>query len=294
MPGRSVSVGRPPRVARWRRAAVIAVALADARPAGDRRTGGRAPEGAGAGADRRRRRRAAVSSASAPVSHGPVPKEPLHAAHAAVASDHPLASAAGAAVLKAGGNAIDAACATALALGVLHPEGSGIGGGGFALVYVAKEKKVHALDFRERAPAAITAARFLKDGKAVSALSKEGGLAVAVPGEVSGLGEMVKRWGKKPFCACVDPAQKLAAKGAPASWRLAQALASLAKEPAPADAVFAKMFVGPNMPKEKDVFKRPELAATLAKLRAGGPTRLLQGRRSPPRSSRRSRPRAAS
>jgi gamma-glutamyltranspeptidase/glutathione hydrolase len=220
---------------------------------------------------------AAVSSASAPVSHGPVPREPFHAVHAAVASDHPLASAAGAAVLQAGGNAIDAACATALALGVLHPEASGIGGGGFALVYIAKEKKVHALDFRERAPAAITAARFLKDGKPVPGLSKEGGLAVAVPGEVSGLGEMVKRWGKKPFGACVDPAQKLAAKGAPASWRLAQALAALAKDAPPADQTFAKMFVGPKMPKEKDVFKRPELAATLAKLRAGGAGAFYKG-----------------
>src|SRR6516225_8087732 len=220
---------------------------------------------------------AAVSSASAPVSHGPVPKEPFHAAHAAVASDHPLASAAGAAVLKAGGNAVDAACATALALGVLHPEASGIGGGGFALVYVAKEKKVHALDFRERAPAAITAAKFLKDGKAVPSLSKEGGLAVAVPGEVAGLGEMVKRWGKKPFSACVDPAQKLAAKGAPASWRLADTLAALAKDAPPADPVFAKMFIGPNMPKQNEVWKRPELAATLAKLRAGGPGAFYKG-----------------
>jgi gamma-glutamyltranspeptidase/glutathione hydrolase len=220
---------------------------------------------------------AAAPSAPPPVSHGPALKEPLHARHAAVASDHPLASAAGLSALKAGGNAIDAACATALALGVLHPEGSGIGGGGFALVYIAKEKKVHALDFRERAPAAITAAKFLKDGKADQKLSQEGGLAVAVPGEVAGLAEMVKRWGKRGFGACVDPAQKLAAKGAPASWHLAEALASLAKEPAPADPVFAKMFLGPTMPKEKDVFKRPELAATLAKLRAGGPAAFYKG-----------------
>jgi len=270
MPGRSVSFGRPPRANRFTRAAARAgvgltvlglTASSFAAPVAPAR--GAAPS--------------AVSSASAPVTHGPVPREPFHAAHAAVASDHPLASAAGAAVLKAGGNAIDAACATALALGVLHPEASGIGGGGFALVYVAKEKKVHALDFRERAPAAISAARFFKDGKPVPALSKEGGLAVAVPGEVRGLGELVKRWGKKPFGACVDPAQKLAAKGAPASWRLAQALATLAKEPAPADAAFAKTFIGPKMPREKEVFKRPELAATLSKLRAGGPGAFYKG-----------------
>ena len=153
-------------------------------------------------------------------------------------------------MLKAGGNAVDAACATALALGVLHPDASGIGGGGFALVYVAKEKKVYALDFRERAPAAITAARFLKDGKPVPALSKVGGLAVAVPGEVRGLGEMVKRWGRRPFGACVDPAQKLAAKGVPVSWRLAEAVsAELRKEPVPESMrLFGEIFARQKTP----------------------------------------------
>jgi gamma-glutamyltranspeptidase/glutathione hydrolase len=271
MPARFVSLGGPRRGSRRSCAALTLVFSAFLVPGGSVRAEAPAAPAKPAGGP------SAISSASAPVSHGPVPKEPFHAAHAAVASDHPLASAAGAAVLKAGGNAIDAACATALALGVLHPEGSGIGGGGFALVYIAKEKKVYALDFRERAPAAITPARFLANGKAVPGLSKEGGLAVAVPGEVSGLGLMVKRWGKKPFGACVDPAQKLAAKGAPASWRLAEALAALTKEPPPADPAFAKMFVGPGMPKETEIFKRPELAATLAKLRAGGPGAFYKG-----------------
>jgi hypothetical protein len=114
---------------------------------------------------------------------------PLRAAHAAVAADHPAASAAGLSVLRAGGNAVDAACATALALGVVHPFASGMGGGGFAIVFLAKERKVFALDFRERAPAAIKPELFLRDGKADAALSTRGGLAVGVPGEVRGLSE---------------------------------------------------------------------------------------------------------
>jgi gamma-glutamyltranspeptidase/glutathione hydrolase len=219
----------------------------------------------------------APAPAAAPARVAAPPAPPFHAAHAAVASDHPLASAAGAAVLKAGGNAVDAACATALALGVLHPDSSGIGGGGFALVYVAKEKKVYALDFRERAPAAITPAAFLKDGKLVPKLSQEGGLAVAVPGELRGLEELVKRWGAKPFRACVDPAQKMAAKGFPVSWRLASTQATLAAGPPPADPVFAKMFVSGKALAEKEILKRPELAATLAKVRAGGANAFYKG-----------------
>jgi gamma-glutamyltranspeptidase/glutathione hydrolase len=207
---------------------------------------------------------------------------PFRAPHAAVASDNPLASAAGTAAMKAGGNAVDAACATALALGVLHPESSGMGGGGFAIVYIAKEKKVYALDFRERAPTAITPAAFLKDGKAQPELSTEGGLAVAVPGEVRGLGEMVRRWGKLPFRRCVDPAEHLAEKGFPVSWRLAGSLAGLAKRAAgpPADQRFVEVFQGVAAGKlatPNAVWRRPDLAWTLSKLRAQGPDAFYKG-----------------
>lgn len=207
---------------------------------------------------------------------------PFFVPHAAVASDNPLASAAGVAALQAGGNAVDAACATALALGIVHPDSSGMGGGGFAVVYIAKDRKVYALDFRERAPAAITAGTFLKDGKVQPALSKEGGLAVAVPGEVRGLGELVRRWGKLPFRRCVEPAERLATRGFPVSWRLARSLASLDKRAhdVPEDARFAAIFEGVaagRLLAPKALWRRLDLAWTLGKLRAGGAEAFYKG-----------------
>ena len=201
---------------------------------------------------------------------------PFRAAHAAVASDHPLASAAGLAALKGGGNAIDAACATALALGVVHPEASGMGGGGFAVIYLAKEKKSYALDFRERAPAAITPQAYFKDGKVQPELSKHGGLAVAVPGEVRGLSEMVRRWGKLPFARCVDGAQKLAARGFPVSWRLAQNLGEIDRKGPDADKRFMEIFAAKPLA-EGATWRRPDLAWTLGKLRAGGADAFYKG-----------------
>jgi gamma-glutamyltranspeptidase/glutathione hydrolase len=176
--------------------------------------------------------------------------------------------------LKAGGNAVDAACATALALGVLHPESSGIGGGAFAVVYLAKERKAYALDARERAPAASTPAAYMKDGHAVAELSQRGGLAVAVPGEVRGLGEMVRRWGALPFRRCVEPAQRLAARGFPVSSRLAKSLAGLDRAGGAASAMsatpdrFLEVFASKPL-RQGDTWRRPDLAWTLGKLRAG-------------------------
>jgi len=156
---------------------------------------------------------------------------------------------------------------------VLHPESSGIGGGAFVLVYRAKEKKVYALDARERAPSSISPAAYMKDGRAVAELSQRGGLAVAVPGEVRGLGEMVRRWGALPFRRCVEPALKLAAKGFPVSTHLARSLASLDQPRgdgpvAASDRKFLEMFA--NKPLQAgDTWRRPDLAWTLGKLRAG-------------------------
>ena len=123
---------------------------------------------------------------------------PIHAAEHAtvgrdgvVATDHPLASRAGIEVLQRGGNAVDAACAAAFALGVVNPAGSGLGGGGFALIRTSNGSPPVALDFRETAPAAATRDMFVSAG--TKQASHIGGLAVGVPGEVRGFADAVAR-----------------------------------------------------------------------------------------------------
>jgi gamma-glutamyltranspeptidase/glutathione hydrolase len=134
-------------------------------------------------------------------------------ARGAVASAHPLASEVGASVLRAGGNAVDAAVAAAFALGVVENNKSGIGGGGFALVYVARERKVHAIDFREVAPLAATGDMFLRGGKPEPRLAQEGALSVAVPGAVKGYAELARRFGTRPLSSLVEPAARIAESG---------------------------------------------------------------------------------
>jgi gamma-glutamyltranspeptidase/glutathione hydrolase len=132
-----------------------------------------------------------------------------------VVADSELASQAGMAILRRGGNAVDAAVATALALSVVDQASSGLGGGGFMVIYLAKEKKAFALDFRETAPAAARRELYMKDGQPVPTASLTGALAVAVPGEVAGLIEARKRFGSLPLTALAAPAIKLATEGFP-------------------------------------------------------------------------------
>ncbi|NOT58263.1 MAG: gamma-glutamyltransferase, partial [Deltaproteobacteria bacterium] len=90
------------------------------------------------------------------------------------------ASEAGIHMLRQGGNAVDAAVAASFVISVIRPQSTGIGGGGFFLLYLAKQQETIAVDFRERAPLAATADMFIRDGKAVPELSRNGPLAVAV------------------------------------------------------------------------------------------------------------------
>jgi gamma-glutamyltranspeptidase/glutathione hydrolase len=129
----------------------------------------------------------------------------------AVATAHPLASEVAVEVLREGGNAADAAVAAAFALGVVEPQSSGLGGGGFALVWDAREQAVHVLDFREVAPAGVTPERYAASGSPRPSL--DGGLAVAVPGAVKGYAELARRFGTRPLAKLVEPAARLAERG---------------------------------------------------------------------------------
>lgn len=134
-----------------------------------------------------------------------------------VAADHRVASEVGAKILDQGGNAFDAAAATALALGVVNPASSGIGGGGLAVVYEQTNRQSTFFDFRERAPSALTPAHFDVNGVVQKRLSTEGGLAVGVPGEVAGLFALWKGRGRLSWAEVVAPAIALAQKERTAS-----------------------------------------------------------------------------
>ncbi|MEG4505360.1 gamma-glutamyltransferase [Microcoleus sp. F6_B4] len=139
-------------------------------------------------------------------------------------SAHPLASAAGLAMLQQGGNAVDAAAATALAISVVEPFSAGIGGGGFLLLRRAETGTVQALDFRERAPKRAARDMYLdKSGKVRPKASRDGHLAAGIPGTVAGLYTVHREYGKLPWAQVVAPAIALAEKGFPVSSRFTAA-----------------------------------------------------------------------
>ncbi|NQV28577.1 MAG: gamma-glutamyltransferase [Rhodopirellula sp.] len=145
-----------------------------------------------------------VVQAASPTVEQPVWK------HAAVAADHPQASEAGVEMLRQGGNVVDAAVAVGFALSVLRPASSGMGGGGFMVIWDSKKQQSIALDYRERAPLAATRDMYLEGD---SEASRRGALAVAVPGHVLGLCHALKKYGSLPLSTVLKPAIRFAKDG---------------------------------------------------------------------------------
>jgi gamma-glutamyltranspeptidase/glutathione hydrolase len=132
--------------------------------------------------------------------------------HGAVVSAHPLASRVGAMILEQGGNAVDAAIATQLALAVVYPGAGNLGGGGFLVGHLKNGRNI-AIDYRETAPAKASRDMYLDSaGNAITQLSLDGHLASGIPGTVAGLFAAMK-YAKLPFTKLIDPAIRLAEKG---------------------------------------------------------------------------------
>jgi gamma-glutamyltranspeptidase/glutathione hydrolase len=195
-----------------------------------------------------------------------------------VASEHALASEAGAEMLERGGNAVDAAVATAFAVCVLNPSSCGIGGGGFMLLYLAPQQRAFALDYREVAPAAAWRDMFIRDGQAAPELSRQGGLAVGVPGEVAGLTAALNRWGTLPLATVMAPAIRHARDGFPAGKHLAGEIARR-RDALRAVPALAQIFLHADGTPltEGDTIRQPQLAATLQAVADAGPTAFYRG-----------------
>jgi len=203
------------------------------------------------------------------------PTPAVTALHAMVVSEHPLASEVGAAVLRAGGNAIDAAVAVGFAEAVVNPRAGNIGGGGF-LVYRQADGQAFALDFRETAPAAATRDMYLDSLGALTDKSVLGALAAGVPGSVAGLWEMHRRFGRLPWRDLVAPAIALARAHVVDSVRaetVEKNQETLARFPAS-----AALFLPSGRPLAAgDTARDPDLARTLQRIADQGPDGFYKG-----------------
>ncbi|MBI3300164.1 MAG: gamma-glutamyltransferase [Elusimicrobia bacterium] len=200
-----------------------------------------------------------------------------------VAADHPAASEAGVRMLAAGGNAVDAAAATSLALSVVRPQSAGLGGGGFMLLTLAGKKPVF-VDYRETAPGAAEPAAYLgADGRPVPGKTEAGPWAVGVPGQLRGIPVLLAKLGTKTLAEALVPAIELAEKGFPVDKVLHAAMLDMAgriaaaAEPRRYDEI-SRIFLKDGRPYAAgEVLFQPDLAAALRRLASEGAEKFYLG-----------------
>lgn len=206
------------------------------------------------------------------------PINEVYAEKGMVSSAHDLASKAGVEIMQKGGNAIDAAVATALALNVVEPNNIGIGGGGFTLIRFAKTGEVVFLDYREKAPSAATKDMFASEEAKKEHWSKWGGKASGVPGFLKGMFYALEQYGTMSFEEVAQPAIRLAEEGfelrAAQKLPIEEAYQHLLKYNSPADLPYLK----DELPLEPgDVLKQPKLGNALRLLGKYGPSLFYDG-----------------
>ncbi len=198
--------------------------------------------------------------------------------NAGVASAHPMATRAGLQALENGGNAVDAAIATAAALGVVEPYSSGIGGGGFWVIQKASGESV-VVDAREEAPGEAHPELYLNEDGEVreDKPSLNGALAAGIPGQPAAFDHMADKYGQLPLTRSLAPAIRLAREGFPVDERyraLAEfRLAVMRRHPA----TRALFLTGGNVPEEGHVIRQPALARTLTTLARKGRAGFYEG-----------------
>ena len=199
--------------------------------------------------------------------------------HGMVATSHPLAAQIGLDVLKAGGNAVDAAIAANAAIGLMEPMSCGVGGDLFAIVWDAKSQTLHGLDASGRSPYAATRDHFAQLG--LAHIPTYGPLSWSVPGCVGGWEMLRDRFGTMPFDALLAPSIRYAVEGVPVPsviagyWRNAEARLR-------GDAETARVFLhggkGEHAPRVGEVFRNPALAETYREIADGGADAFYRGR----------------
>ncbi|MEV8592961.1 gamma-glutamyltransferase [Streptomyces sp. NPDC052012] len=225
-----------------------------------------------------------VGAAAPPGEHGGdsdrrTPKTPVAVGYGgAVSSVDPDASAAGIEILRKGGNAVDAAVATAAALGVTEPYSAGIGGGGYFVYYDARSRTVHTLDGRETAPLTVDSGLFLENGKPIPfAEAVSSGLGVGTPGTPATWQRALDKWGSDRLGTVLKPAERLARQGFTVDETFrAQTAANETRFRYFPDT--AELFLpGGRLPVVGSTFKNPDLARTYAELRRKGVDALYRG-----------------
>ena len=184
--------------------------------------------------------------------------------HAGIASANALATDAGHQILADGGNAFDAAVAVAAVLGVVEPESSGFGGGGFFLLRRASDGKTVMVDARERAPMAATRDMYLDEsGVVVRERSINGPLAAAIPGQPAGLVHLAQNYGKLPLAQSLAPAIRLASEGFPLGRKNHTLMGFRAKTLVESPAAAEVLLRDGNRPEMGTLIVQPDLARTL-------------------------------
>jgi gamma-glutamyltranspeptidase/glutathione hydrolase len=201
-------------------------------------------------------------------------RQPVHSQHAMVVAQEPLAADVGVAVLKAGGNAVDAAVAVGFALAVTYPFAGNLGGGGFMLVRFADGRSTF-IDFREKAPLKASRNMYLDANGKLTKDSLVGWRASGVPGSVRGFELAHKKYGHKTWAEILDPAVNLASDGFPVSYTLSESVHS------PGTTKLLSQFPDSKRiflaAKYGDKLVQTELAATLKRIREHGASEFYEG-----------------